>query len=86
MIGSGCSPFGIGSDIGGSARIPSEWNGLCTIKPAFRYTTLGNAYFGKYSYGIPIKSEICPMARSVEDISIFCQFMFDPQNYIELAP
>jgi Asp-tRNA(Asn)/Glu-tRNA(Gln) amidotransferase A subunit family amidase len=65
MLGSGCSPFGIGADIGGSIRIPAEWNGLCSIKPSSRYSTLGNAYFGKYAMGLPFKSEISPIARSV---------------------
>lgn len=56
LVASGCSPFGIGTDIGGSCRIPSEWTGLCTLKHGFRFTRQGNAYFGKYTSGIPIKS------------------------------
>lgn len=33
MIGGGATPFGIGSDIGGSLRMPSAFCGICTLKP-----------------------------------------------------
>lgn len=55
MVGSCCSPFGIGSDIGGSLRIPAEFNGVCTIKPSLRNERDGNAFYGKYAAGCTIK-------------------------------
>ena len=33
LIASNCSPVGIGSDIGGSIRIPAIFNGVCVLKP-----------------------------------------------------
>ena len=33
MISSYCSPFGIGTDAGGSLRLPSIFNGLTTLNP-----------------------------------------------------
>ena len=66
LIGSYSSPIGLGSDIGGSLRIPAEFNGLCTLKPGQRsITKLGNAYYGKFSGGIPVKSEFGVICRSV---------------------
>lgn len=56
LIGAGCSPFGIGTDIGGSGRIPAEWNGLCSLKHGFRISRQGNAFYGRYSSGLHIKS------------------------------
>ena len=32
-IGCGASIFGLGSDIGGSLRIPAAWTGIAAIKP-----------------------------------------------------
>ena len=33
LIGMGGSPLGMGSDIGGSIRIPSHFCGICGFKP-----------------------------------------------------
>ena len=33
LIASGASILGIGSDIGGSARVPAHFTGICTLKP-----------------------------------------------------
>lgn len=32
-IACGASVFGLGSDIGGSLRIPAAWNGIAALKP-----------------------------------------------------
>ena len=67
MISSYCSPIGYGSDIGGSLRTPCAFTGLVTIKPHNRYSKMGNAFYGKLSGGLPIKSELGVMSRTVED-------------------
>ena len=84
LISSGCTPIGIGTDIGGSGRIPAEWTGISSLKHGFRYTRTGNCFYGKYLSNFPIKSELTPMARSVDDLITFCQYMFDPSNYSDL--
>ena len=65
MISSYCSPIGFASDIGGSLRIPGAFTGLATIKPHNRYSKMGNAFYGKFSGGLPIKSELGVMSRTV---------------------
>jgi Asp-tRNA(Asn)/Glu-tRNA(Gln) amidotransferase A subunit family amidase len=43
LIASGCSPIGIGGDIGGSIRIPAAYCGISGLKPtAGRLPTKGN--------------------------------------------
>ncbi len=86
LVGSCCSPFGIGSDIGGSLRIPAEFNGLYTIKPNFRNDRNANAYYGKYAGGCTIKGQPGPLTKSVRDLVTYCDFMFDKQNYKGINP
>ncbi|CAE7674946.1 faah-1 [Symbiodinium pilosum] len=33
LVGAGASPFGIGSDVGGSVRIPAAYCGIASLKP-----------------------------------------------------
>lgn len=69
IIAAGGSPLGLGTDIGGSLRIPAAFNGIATIKP-----TAGRVDDpGRYSVPIgqrAIVSQIGPMARHVEDVAL----------------
>jgi amidase len=78
-IASGCSPAGIGSDLGGSVRVPSHFCGTVGLK-----TTPGRVpgsghvppALGPFSLG----SSIGPLARRVEDLGLMLQVLagFDP--------
>ncbi|KAI9821928.1 MAG: hypothetical protein M1827_002510 [Pycnora praestabilis] len=66
------SPLGLGTDIGGSIRIPSAWNYLYGLKPSFgRFPTWG----GKS--GIPGQEFVLavngPMSRSLESVQLYCR-------------
>jgi fatty acid amide hydrolase len=68
IIASGGSPIGIGTDLGGSLRIPATFCGTVSLKP----TTGRLNDPGRYSVPIgqrAIISQIGPMARSVEDVA-----------------
>ena len=41
FVGSGCVPFGIGSDIAGSVRFPCAWCGLVGLNPTAERTVMG---------------------------------------------
>jgi Asp-tRNA(Asn)/Glu-tRNA(Gln) amidotransferase A subunit family amidase len=62
-------------------RIPAEFNGICTIKPAKRYTNLGVASAGKFCDGVPVKTEVGPLTRTVEDLILWTDFLTNPTNY-----
>lgn len=52
-------PVHIGSDIGGSIRLPGTWNGLATLKPSAGLIPLDSPYIGRAAG---------PMARRTEDL------------------
>ncbi|KAH8684653.1 acetamidase-like protein [Tricladium varicosporioides] len=65
------SPLGVGTDIGGSIRIPSAFNGLYGLKPTFgRFPVFGT------KSGISgqdfIYSNNGPMSRSLEALKLYC--------------
>lgn len=68
--------MGIGTDIGGSIRIPCAFNGIYGIRP----TTRRLSYEGITSNAkgqIAIAAAIGPMCHSVRDIELICKVVTD---------
>jgi amidase len=64
------SPLGIGSDIGGSVRIPAAFNGLYGLKPStgrVPYQNVANSMDGQNL----VLSALGPLANSVADLQLF---------------
>ncbi|OPJ76719.1 vitamin D3 hydroxylase-associated protein [Patagioenas fasciata monilis] len=80
LIAGGGSILGIGSDIGGSIRLPSSFCGLCGLKPtADRLSLIGMT--GPVSGITAIPCALGPMARDVDSLALcmkalLCQEMF----------
>jgi amidase len=69
IIAAGGSPLGIGSDIGGSIRIPAHFCGIAGIKPTTgRVPKTG--YLGTSAGALNPLSQTGPMARYVEDLEL----------------
>src|SRR5262245_20821586 len=72
-VAAGMAPWAIGTDTGGSVRVPASWCGLTGLK-----TTIGRVS----TFGIlplsPTLDTPGPMARSVEDAALLYQVMQGP--------
>ncbi|OUM51183.1 hypothetical protein BVG19_g271 [[Candida] boidinii] len=78
LIGAGASVMGFGTDIGGSIRIPSAFQGLYALKPStgrISYMDVTNSYCNQES----IPSVIGPMARSLEDVEYITKLLVDSE-------
>ena len=64
--------LGIGSDIGGSVRLPASINGIYTLKPSSYRLAYNRSKV--LSMGIPLIPPVNgPMAVSVDDCELYCK-------------
>jgi fatty acid amide hydrolase len=67
-LAAGLTPLGIGTDIGGSVRVPAAFSGVSSLKPTLdRWSNSGShtAIKGQEA----IRGQIGPMARSARDVA-----------------
>jgi len=80
-IASGCSAAGIGSDGGGSIRVPAHYTGICGLKPTpGRVPTTG--HFPGSAGPFTQMGVVGPMARTIADIDLIFHIVagYDPQD------
>lgn len=65
----GYGPLHLGSDIGGSIRLPGTWLGLATLKPSAGRIPLHAPYLGRVAG---------PLARSAADCALFMSVLAGP--------
>lgn len=69
LIASGASPLGLGTDIGGSVRIPAAFCGIVSFKPTSgRCDDLGRFSVPMGQRAVP--SQVGALARHVEDVAL----------------
>jgi fatty acid amide hydrolase len=83
-IAAGLSPLGVGTDIGGSIRVPCAWTGIAGLKPSLdRWTNKGSntSLVGQEA----VRGQIGPMGRTVADVTMFMRAM-DPMRMSAIDP
>ncbi|EKM81874.1 hypothetical protein AGABI1DRAFT_112104 [Agaricus bisporus var. burnettii JB137-S8] len=73
------SALGIGTDVGGSLRIPAAYCGLYTLKPGTQRISPGGAKSPNPGFE-SVKSCPGPMARSVQDLELVSRAIFGVQG------
>ncbi|KAH8382350.1 hypothetical protein KR009_002995 [Drosophila setifemur] len=84
LNGAGASLFGIGSDIGGSIRIPSLYCGIFGHKPTGRVVSSKGHFPGSTDPDIEHYLVEGPMTRFAEDLSDLLQVMAGEENTAKL--
>ncbi len=67
----GYGPLHIGTDIGGSIRLPAGWCGLVGLKPSFGRVPIDPSYYGRVAG---------PMTRSVADAALMMRELSRPDR------
>lgn len=75
----GYGPLHVGTDIGGSLRLPASWNAIVSLKPSNGRVAINPPYFGRVAG---------PMTRTVADTALLMSVLgrFDPSDYMALPP
>lgn len=75
----GYGPLHIGTDIGGSTRLPAGWCGIFGFKPSFGRVPIDPPYTGRVAG---------PMTRTVADSALLMSILSrpDPRDYMSLPP
>jgi aspartyl-tRNA(Asn)/glutamyl-tRNA(Gln) amidotransferase subunit A len=75
----GYGPLHIGTDIGGSVRLPAAWNGIFTLKPSLGRVPIDPPFLGRIAG---------PMTRTVADAALLLGELSkpDPRDHMSLPP
>ncbi len=79
IIAAGGSPLGVGSDSGGSIRLPAAYCGVAALKPTAGLVPVTGAYGLVGGLSDP-RSQVGPMARYVSDLRLGLRVMAGPDG------
>ena len=80
IVAAGGAPFGLGSDSGGSVRVPAHYCGVAGLKPTAGRVPNTGAYDHPGGLSDP-RSQIGPLARSVADLHLVLSVIGGPDGF-----
>jgi Asp-tRNA(Asn)/Glu-tRNA(Gln) amidotransferase A subunit family amidase len=78
-IASGCSAGGVGSDGGGSIRVPAHFSGICGLKPTPGRVP-ASGHFPVSVGPFALLGVVGPMSRTIEDLKVLFAVMQGPDD------
>jgi amidase len=83
IVAAGGSPLGLGSDSGGSLRLPAAWCGVATIKPTAGLVPLTGVLDDRGPLGAvrDPRTQVGPIARSVADLALGLRLIAGPDRH-----
>jgi amidase len=84
-IAAGMSAAGLGSDSGGSVRVPAHFTGICSLKPTPGRVP-GRGHLPPCVGPFSILGAIGPMARTVEDVSLIFRALAGQDSEDPVSP
>lgn len=84
-IAAGLSSAGLGSDSGGSVRVPAHFTGICSLKPTPGRVP-GSGHLPPCIGPFSILGAIGPMARTIEDVSLLFGILSTQDRNDPLSP
>lgn len=79
LIGRGASTLGLGSDSGGSIRLPAAWCGVVGFKPSFGLVP-STGHFPRVGGHVDGRTVIGPMAANVADVAVALRVIAGPDG------
>jgi len=80
IIAAGGSPIGVGSDSGGSIRVPAHYCGVAALKPTAGRVPNTGAYDHPGGLSDP-RTQVGPLARTVADLNLVLSVIAGPDNF-----
>lgn len=81
IVAAGGSPLGLGSDAGGSIRLPAAFNGIAGLKPSLgRVPIIGHVPVEAIGMGMDVAT-LGPMARYVADLGLVLPIISGPDGW-----
>ena len=79
-LAAGLTPLEIGTDIGGSVRLPAHFAGVCGHKPSYGIVPqLGYVDHVTYGVGEADVNVVGPLARTVDDVELLFDLLIGPR-------
>ena len=80
MVAAGAVPLALGSDSGGSIRLPAAWCGVHGLRPTFGRVPL-TGHFPRLGFRSDARTVIGPLANSADDLALTLQLIAGPDGH-----